>query len=276
MDIRARHVLSILRSFPWSKNAILAGGAVRDEYFGIEPKDYDFFIPHNFNPVTELANVLKVPAVSHKIDYKYSKGLPIKKVYNYAFDGIDVQVMVTRFDDTEDFPNQIMNSFDYGINMIYYEGASILRDTEKFHKDFEEKTLTLYHLTDLKYLPKYMDRYTKINTKLGGKFKFKCPNLQLVKGEEKDELAHIPRYTIAAEWEPAAIEARERLGWPPEQVVLEPARRPDIPVPLAAPEDLVAFEERWNGLQNNLRGDFVINNVNNAPPINRNFARNNI
>ena len=206
IDIRIRHILSYLRETEGAEQTILAGGAVRDSYLGIEPKDYDFFIPKNgFHKSLEvLKGMTESEPVFAKEKYGYADGLPIFSVCNFKYEGLDLQIMGSKYPNEEDFPQKVLNHFDFGINMIYYTGSSILEDTPEFHNDIDTMTMNLYNLTDLKYLPKYMDRYFRINRKLGNQYLFNCPQLKLVDkdgNEVKEESkkkdspkAHVPSY----------------------------------------------------------------------------------
>lgn len=192
IDIRARYILGELRKT--SPQAILAGGAVRDTYFGVEPKDYDFFVPTKaFKAVTgSLMAKYGKGSFSDK-KYAYARNSYLKGVYDTKIEGCDVQIMSSDFEGNDDFALNVVNTFDFGINRIYYDGGGILRDTEDFQKDDSQNTMTLYTLNDIKYLPKYLDRFQRINAKYKNRFTFKSPCIMIVDPVSREEVKDIPK-----------------------------------------------------------------------------------
>jgi len=188
MDIRAKHILNSIKKVPGLEQSIIAGGACRDQYFNINPKDYDYFVPNNYLVIDVLNKLIGSNGVKSEKNYKYSKALPIVTVINWNYEGLDIQVMISRYRNDEDFSENVMKSFDFGVNKIFYDGTPILNDTDEFQKDINNQTMTLYGLTNIKYLPKYVDRYNRISSKLPGKWEFKCPNLKLTT-EVQDEVS---------------------------------------------------------------------------------------
>jgi len=254
MDMRARHLLSVIRADKRWSNSIIAGGAVRDEYFELQPKDYDFFVPFDYNVLDTLTKEIGSHPVKSDKNYRYSRSLPIVDVFDWKYEGIEVQVMVTRFPNDENFTKKVMDSFDFGINKIFYEGSYVLEDTPEFQKDAKSKILTLYSLTDLKYLPKYMDRYTRINKKLGGNFTFACPNLQLVgtvPNYTENPCAEIPLPSRVARREPWQQEVVERAA---ERLVVE--RFGEVVRPVDA-EEVVAWNDQAQRLADQIDHDLL-------------------
>jgi hypothetical protein len=183
MDIRARDLLGRIRKI--SPQAVIAGGAVRDDLLGVEPKDYDFFIPFKEYPnvVREFNGGKRHPKSK---DYTTSHS-DISDVYQFEYEGIKVELMRSRFDPSEDFGQKVIQSFDFGICMAYYEGSSLIRDTDKFQEDVKNGTMTLYKLQRISDLPRSIDRFNRLNGRLGGRYKFTSPRLQLLKDEDNSE-----------------------------------------------------------------------------------------
>lgn len=239
MDVRARMILSVMRAVPGAEQVILAGGAVRDTYFNLEPKDYDFFIPSLVFPevlrvvVEEAAKALDKNPIfeggKKKSKYAYTgltptfdsvydtkedffsgkskkgyKDSPVADVVNVRYEGIDCQLMSVP-PSTKDFIQGVIDRFDFGINMVYYEGSTIIRDTDAFMKDVTERTITLYNPKSIESLPNHLVKFQRISEKLKGVWVFKCPGLRIEKNDEEDKEANfssIPKVDIYEDFRP--------------------------------------------------------------------------
>jgi hypothetical protein len=185
MDMRARDLLSKIRNIKGAENAVIAGGAPRDTHLGIEPKDYDFFIPEGgFQSVIELFKEVK----KHPDSKQYSKSIhPLSVVYQAEYEGIKVELMRMKLENNEQFGENLMDTFDFGICMTWYEGATLLRQTDKFEKDVSSATMTLYKLDHIEKLPNVMGRFNRLNERLGNKYSFRCPLLRIERSKEQKE-----------------------------------------------------------------------------------------
>jgi hypothetical protein len=187
MDIRARHLLGEIRKH--APNAVIAGGAARDDYFDVEPKDYDIFVSSDsWREVRKHFSVMGIVASPKKDEYYGGLDSPVTKVYDVSYEGLDVDIVTMIFDEDEDFGNKVVQDFDYGICRIYFDGSSILRDTEEFQMDVRDETFTLLKLPGLDYLPHAMQRYEKIKLRLGRDYSFRCPLLQVIGQENSSEV----------------------------------------------------------------------------------------
>jgi hypothetical protein len=204
MDIRARSFLSLVKDIEGANDAIIAGGAARDEFLGVKPKDFDIFLP-----VTGYVNVLgflinsrshQTPTILSNRDYAINN-LMLAEVAELDYEGIKVQLMGMRSNKAEDeFSLDVINSFDYNLCKIWYDGSVILRDTPEFQSDVNTRQMTLANLREIHQLPKAIERFNRINTHLGGVFSFNCPNLQIVKPKEdvKKQADYYKKYYTAS------------------------------------------------------------------------------
>ena len=175
MDIRARDLLSKIKDIESSSFSIIAGGAARDEYLNKPVRDYDFYIPST--AYRDVCNILK--GIDASVPENSYPGEVISEVLNISYEGIPCQLIFSDLENADDFPQRVLNTFDYGICKIYYEGSSILVDSEEFNKDAKSETMTLYKLDHISHLPKAITRFNYLNEKLGGFWEFRCPLLEL-------------------------------------------------------------------------------------------------
>lgn len=186
IDIRARELLSKIRKIKGAENAVIAGGAVRDVILGLEPKDYDFFIPgEGYRAVVET---IGIDSKSHPDSVEYQTSMStLKAVRQAEYEGLKVELMKEKLPNNEDFGRNVIKTFDYGICMAYYEGASLVREAEEFMTDKNNYHMTLYTLYHIADLPKSIARFNRLNEKLGGKYRFNCPYLKIDKPKEEKE-----------------------------------------------------------------------------------------
>lgn len=209
MDIRARTILSLIKSIKGAEQSIIAGGAVRDSFFDVPPKDFDFFIPDDaFKQVIqevrrEIAPKSPPPPVPYPssgyfikksvdklADYVTSYGgifakeksehPDLKDVVDLEYEGIQLQLMSVPHLNDDEFALKVIDRFDYGINMAYYDSGVVIRDTEKFQFDLNNRRMTLYQLFRMEDLPKTMEKFNRVSAKLGGRWEFHSPRLSLV------------------------------------------------------------------------------------------------
>jgi hypothetical protein len=199
MDIVVKSVLNYIQGLDGHHQAILAGGAVRDESLGLEPKDYDLFIPtQTTKEMTELvqsiAHEFSVNPVLKTGDYDSAmrkvsaKGQVITQVYGMTVEGKDIDLIGCQEPDDEDFANEVIRNFDYGINMTYDTGSYVEDSNQYYAEDRGHAFMTLVNMPSIEYLPKAMERYNKFNKKFRERFghdlKFRSVCLQVV-SEEK-------------------------------------------------------------------------------------------
>lgn len=184
MDIIARGVLEYIQKD--QPEAIIAGGACRDGVLGLVPKDYDIWVPAN--------TVLNMPKLVEEFGIKdfRQKGKEyetafhdnrIKAVWSFRVEDKEFDLITWKKDkgSEDDFPKQVINSFDYAINMVYYDGTGIDESHEEFNRDIRYQQISLINLASIGHLPNAMLRYYKMRDKivegLGEEFAFRAPCL---------------------------------------------------------------------------------------------------
>lgn len=107
---------------------VLAGGAVRDLYHGLEPKDYDFLVLGSewlLNP-TEVGNLGRELADEGTyrtiIQQSYSGNLRCGDVWEFEYSGLKVNVIFPCLDGDGAWANirEVIDHFDTSLNAIGY------------------------------------------------------------------------------------------------------------------------------------------------------------
>lgn len=174
MNIVVISVLNHIQTFAGCHNAVIAGGAARDEMFNVKPRDYDIWVPckdnrdfHNsfqmFNLSNEFASLN--PVITEKtVEYETMyHATELKFVYNMKLDGdINIDIIGFTGDDDEDYGTTVVQSFDYGLNMIYHDGKSVDDSNENFQNDFNRHRMTLVNLKSIQEMPKAVGRFLTI------------------------------------------------------------------------------------------------------------------
>jgi len=163
MDIRVMAILDLIKSQDGMKNAVVAGGSVRDFKLNLIPRDYDFFVPYNrkiglggLQALIEEKLLKKEQEVVDKGE-EYSNVPESFKVFNFKYDDIEVDVIGVDQPDDEEFGTNLVETFNYGLNMAYFDGNSIDEENEAFQRDLGRGEMTLINLRDFNELPKTFD-----------------------------------------------------------------------------------------------------------------------
>ncbi len=212
MDIIIKTILNYVQSIEGHKNTILAGGAPRDILLGLQPKDYDLCIPSKNNrQIHDLARsivqefniqdmVLKTKEYEDLGKRKRGSSLlgslsksvetlthanKLTCVYGFTFEGKKIDLIGHKEDDDEDFANEVIQGFDYGINMVYDDGSYVCDDNSYFREDLDYRSMTLVNLPSMGELPKAMERYNRLSNRHkevhGYELKFRSICLELNK-----------------------------------------------------------------------------------------------
>lgn len=193
MDIIVKGVLDFIQTLKGRENTVIAGGAIRDELFNLEPNDYDFCIPSlRGRDVRDVMNLVaeefKVsdPNKKSKEGYEQNSYQSLTQVYALTIEGKKIDLIGYNIDNDEEFGDKVIKGFDYGINMVYHNGSQICKDYEPFVSDWEYNEMTLRNLESISHLPNAMKRYEKFNTRLGPdrNLQFRSTVLELVRPKD--------------------------------------------------------------------------------------------
>lgn len=128
-------------------HAVLAGGALRDVYFGKEIKDVDIFVHSSHMPTISIAEMAEIEARRDKYD-----ALPVAWIGKDKFLSKDIEIIYVDHelfdeDDTEEFPHYILDRFDIGLCKIGYTPKAGVILHPQFILDREAKRITIRHET---------------------------------------------------------------------------------------------------------------------------------
>lgn len=129
-------------------NAILAGGAMRDLYNGVAPKDLDFF----GSPIDLLPNWAE-SGPDLKMDYEGMKY--VNAVQTFIKGSLPIQFIHVEPISTE----ELLSSFDLGICQIGFDGARVIK-TSAFEWDVKHGLITMRHIDRYR---RSIQRYCRIN-----------------------------------------------------------------------------------------------------------------
>lgn len=145
----ATEVLQKLASIYGMDNVVLAGGAIRDMYFDVPVKDYDYVIQDRRNKGISYVDLTRAGLIDqggNKVEYlgtQYGghsdRGL---NVYQFKYRGETIQLLhwvglLT--------PSQIiMSHFDIGLCMCWYNLRDGFTFSPHFKSDESKKRLTIY------------------------------------------------------------------------------------------------------------------------------------
>ena len=192
MDIITKGVLSLIQQE--KKYSILAGGAVRDTIYKVEPKDYDIFVPVDGRK--DIRTILKAVETEFQADKFKDKSEEyaqttrtenFKHVYEFLLEGKTYDLIFVTEPDDDEFAEKVIGNFDYGINMLYHDGNYLSNGHDLFKEDYDNFHMTLHNLKSMSGLPKAIARYQTINMKLGGMFQFRSSCLSLKEEKRKEE-----------------------------------------------------------------------------------------
>jgi hypothetical protein len=235
MDIIIKSVLDFIQTIKGKENSILAGGAVRDHVYGLTPSDYDFCVPSTgkadmIELAGQVATEFKVlPMLKSKTDYHQNDNFQrLTTVWGLELEGKKIDLIGHREENDEDFAQTVIEKFDYGVNMAYFNGNQVVDDYEKFKTDYEFHEMTLWNLDSISNLPNAIKRFEKFQDKLKIPLTFRAPVLELTSKKRKSpdkKLAYAQLYggtnpaadLIPDPWAPVNTPATP-TPWPPTPI----------------------------------------------------------
>jgi len=247
LDIRARDLLGRIQSLK-AEESIIAGGACRDIIFEKVPVAYDFFVPYKeYHSITD--------AIHKVVVYDFKKSPDCYNVMMSSVSGTyeGLKFTIRGFEQNKksenSFSEQVLNTFDYGINRTWYEDSSGIKTTEDFNSDRDRGYLTLLALRRISELPWAMNRFHKIVERLGPGWSFKCPILEL-KGQKEEESKLTSTSTWGQVLQPAIAAGVDNIVREEDRRLMQDAvdrahraqARLRIPQPIPAPIDWAALD----------------------------------
>lgn len=169
IDIAIPNWFYELKKLPLYKNAVIAGGYLRDQNYGINPKDVDVFVPTvGLNSFYEQANLPENKALFKVVDYTAKeKGygdIRFAKFDAVTLDGYEVDIMGVRLN-VNDFGFNLIEEFPFANQQIFTDGNR-LYFSEKYSKDLENHTMTLVNCDGISPLPSLMKKYDEMYDRL--------------------------------------------------------------------------------------------------------------
>lgn len=190
MDIIVKSVLDLIQGQKNYEYSVIAGGSCRDHFLGIEPKDYDIFLPYAGSDakyqLTEVLN--KELGVFDREKGRDYGGSNIRGVNEFTFEGKTFDLIFKQIGNDDEFGKKVIDDFDYGYNKAYYDGLSIYDEHNDFLYDRNNWCMTLLNLDNIDALPKVIGKFNRVNEKLQeagrGQVYFRNQCLVLKEGKE--------------------------------------------------------------------------------------------
>jgi len=176
----------ILSHFP--EDTILAGGAVRDFFLGVEPKDFDLFSPYSsYKADIEGMNHIDFDDGEGTHAEEYEAMGEIGIVMKGEIEGVNVDYIGMHLDD----PVAMIESFDTDINQVFFARGGRLYKKAGFIKALETKIVTVQRGDRLE---RTQERFDRFNLKMHGQFTLVVPE-----GLAMPEVTNDPEFNFGAD-----------------------------------------------------------------------------
>lgn len=148
--------------------AVISGGAVRDYILGVEPKDYDIFIPGTRDDMLAICERLSIDGLGNQTVLPYQGGYegyddPLQGVTEGEILGYPANLILNERMNTGG-PDHLVAGFDYAITQGYWtKGASDIVLTDGAVEDFTNRTATMLTLRCYTRSLRRIDKYTVRN-----------------------------------------------------------------------------------------------------------------
>lgn len=189
--IEGQVLLTQLKEIPEFKNAIIAGGYIRDNINNKKFKDIDIFLPvfRRGDYRDRILKIKDIPGLQQDpVPKEKYKGYHTFYTSDWVWNNIPVQIIGHRFKD-ENFAEDLLQTFNFNIDRCYYDGIDTVI-TPEAQKDMDSATITLNQLKDLSYLPTAMKKYDRLKEKYTN-FIFKCDCLEITNKKQKEKIIKI-------------------------------------------------------------------------------------
>lgn len=196
MDIIAKSVLQYIQQ--QKSHAVIAGGAARDEYLNLTPRDYDIWVQgkYDFMGLISEYDVKDFRQKGEKYDASFHDN-GIQEVFAFTVEGksFDVIAYKDKFFEEDEFAKKVVEGFDFGLNMVYYDGTSIDDSNRNFRTDIDYSSMSLVNMRYMSELPNAVRRYEKFNQKYSieqkapqNSWKFEAPCMKLLTEKPVEKL----------------------------------------------------------------------------------------
>lgn len=151
------------------KDAVIAGGFVRDNYLGKKFTDVDVFYPIKSSLDSILKNrklhelFTKEETPTEKDMSKYNFNNRLDRKFDAKVDGFDVDFVGYHLNEAS-FGYRLVESFSFGLDMAFTDGKELTL-TKDFEHDSERGLIRLINLDSISSLPHIMERFQRIHTK---------------------------------------------------------------------------------------------------------------
>lgn len=229
MDIRVKTILDFIQGQKGYENAVIAGGAIRDYHYELEPKDYDIFIPLETRQqsvkhiITLINKEFNLGLEGKEKGKEYEDAKSLRGVTEITFEGKVFDIIGKPAKNDETFGFEVIKDFDFGNSMAFYNGLYVEDSNEHWKADVGRSRMTLVNMTRLSDLPRHMERFNRFNKRLldgkGWMVSFDSSCLSLRKSSVVDDL-----YTRAGK------KAKLEIGgvWNPAGEIVLPNPGPEI------------------------------------------------
>lgn len=175
MDPIGQDVLTKFKSInPVFKDAMIAGGFVRDHILGGRFSDIDIYYPTETSTTEDAIDEIlgnkyyDADLVFHSVageDHHYKKIEGLIVVINFKFKGsIPVQVMAYKVEDKDTFKEKVLESFDFNICKLYFDGDKTYVSKEA-EEDIKYSRATLVKAKDFDNYTKSLSRFERWRVK---------------------------------------------------------------------------------------------------------------
>lgn len=162
-EITAPKFFYDLKAIPAFKHAIIAGGYLRDQVYGIKPKDLDIFMPIQYDRTFQAQVLAAYPNAVYDAD---QYGRSDFQKFHLEEDGMTIEIMGVHTL-TEKFGNNLIETFPWANQQIFFDGKKLFTST-RFDEDIKHGSMTLVNCTGIGRLPAMMTKFNSVSSRYPG------------------------------------------------------------------------------------------------------------
>lgn len=170
-----------LKSIPVFKNAVVAGGYLRDQVYKTTPDDLDIFVPtrssntfyeeldKSWGAIQNLGltvDKMHFPETDNRIKKdasKYGNKQNLVLQYDFKYKDMSIDIMGMRLN-VDGFVANLIEEFPFANQQIAHDGKKLITSKD-FDQDIKYNTMTLRFINSVYELPKLMQKYNKVRDK---------------------------------------------------------------------------------------------------------------